>query len=650
MLGLALHRQPDFVDALADDDDARAEATRDELVDEALDTLDWREDDAGRRAGLRRFKRRELLRIGARDVLGFADLDDVGRELSNLADACVEAALRSLEPTLPFAVIGMGRLGGARAVVRVRHRRDVRVRRRRARRLRRRRAARDATRRARSATTTAEGQTFRVDARLRPEGKQGPLARSLDGLRARTTSAGRRRGSSRRSPRRGSSPATPSVGAAFLDLAHDVRVPRPVPRGVAARDPAHEGAHRARAHPARRGPAVPPQARTRLAVRHRVHGAAGAARARRRASRGPRPVDAAARSTRWWASARSRADDADAPRATSYVLCERARNYRYLLTGSPGDCAAGRRRRSREARAHARLHAPPAADAARRVPPGDTAGRACSRRAGLLRPRETIATIVSWDGDEYQAPVRRARGARRRRARRGRRSSCALAPRVRARRRAAAPAASRSSSRGAASTSSASTSTRRCSRPRGRRAPDVEWVRARPRRRSTSAGTFDVVVMAGNVPLFTPPGTQAALVAGCARHVGAGRRARRRLPARPRLRRSPSTTRTARAAGLDARRALRDLGPGRRSRRRRLRRLGPPGLKRPLPPTGLVSDRSRYIVIDHETITDTKELPEEESRRIPTTRGGRGRHRRGEAVGGPRACAGATSAPRCWPC
>jgi SAM-dependent methyltransferase len=31
--------------------------------------------------------------------------------------------------------------------------------------------------------------------------------------------------------------------------------------------------------------------------------------------------------------------------------------------------------------------------------------------------------------------------------------------------------------------------------------------------------TFDAVVMAGNVPLFTPAGTQAALVAGCARHV-----------------------------------------------------------------------------------------------------------------------------------
>jgi hypothetical protein len=33
---------------------------------------------------------------------------------------------------------------------------------------------------------------------------------------------------------------------------------------------------------------------------------------------------------------------------------------------------------------------------------------------------------------------------------------------------------------------------------------------------------FDVVVMAGNVPLFTPPGTQPELVAGAARHVGPG--------------------------------------------------------------------------------------------------------------------------------
>ena len=34
--------------------------------------------------------------------------------------------------------------------------------------------------------------------------------------------------------------------------------------------------------------------------------------------------------------------------------------------------------------------------------------------------------------------------------------------------------------------------------------------------------TFDIVLMAGNVPLFTPPGTQPDLVAGCARHVEPG--------------------------------------------------------------------------------------------------------------------------------
>jgi SAM-dependent methyltransferase len=52
-----------------------------------------------------------------------------------------------------------------------------------------------------------------------------------------------------------------------------------------------------------------------------------------------------------------------------------------------------------------------------------------------------------------------------------------------------------------------------------RLAPDVTWVHADLGALEIGR-TFDVVVLAGNVPLFTPPGTQAALVAGCARHVG----------------------------------------------------------------------------------------------------------------------------------
>lgn len=51
-----------------------------------------------------------------------------------------------------------------------------------------------------------------------------------------------------------------------------------------------------------------------------------------------------------------------------------------------------------------------------------------------------------------------------------------------------------------------------------RRGPEVEWVRA-DLTTFDLGRRFDVVVMAGNVPLFTPPGTQEALVGHVAGHV-----------------------------------------------------------------------------------------------------------------------------------
>lgn len=54
-----------------------------------------------------------------------------------------------------------------------------------------------------------------------------------------------------------------------------------------------------------------------------------------------------------------------------------------------------------------------------------------------------------------------------------------------------------------------------------RRNPEVTWIEADLTQLALGQ-VFDVVVMAGNVPLFTPEGTQAALVAGCARHVAPG--------------------------------------------------------------------------------------------------------------------------------
>lgn len=52
-------------------------------------------------------------------------------------------------------------------------------------------------------------------------------------------------------------------------------------------------------------------------------------------------------------------------------------------------------------------------------------------------------------------------------------------------------------------------------------APHMEWVDSDLAALDLGQ-QFDVVVMAGNVPIFTAPGTQAALVAGVARHVAPG--------------------------------------------------------------------------------------------------------------------------------
>jgi [glutamine synthetase] adenylyltransferase / [glutamine synthetase]-adenylyl-L-tyrosine phosphorylase len=76
---------------------------------------------------LARFRRRQLLRILLRDVLGLATLSNITEELSNLADAILDVAYRGIraefvaqhgEPRLPdgrpcgFSVVSLGKLGG----------------------------------------------------------------------------------------------------------------------------------------------------------------------------------------------------------------------------------------------------------------------------------------------------------------------------------------------------------------------------------------------------------------------------------------------------------------------------------------------------------------------------------------------------------
>ncbi len=179
LLGELLRRNPDMIDSLGDPDALRLRS-RDELVAGTRAALEWRGDTAERWLALKRFTDREGLRVAAHDVLTLIDVHQVEYALTNLAEASLEAAVAELQPQLPFAVIALGRLGGAELsyasdldVVFVYDGSttdDFAV----------------AERLAASLLSSVGGNQphiYDIDADLRPEGKDGPLARSLDGYR-----------------------------------------------------------------------------------------------------------------------------------------------------------------------------------------------------------------------------------------------------------------------------------------------------------------------------------------------------------------------------------------------------------------------------------------------------------------------------------
>jgi len=161
---------------------------------------------------LRYFRRNEIIRIAWRDLCGWADTTETLRDLSELADVCVQAALEIHEYNLMdrfgtprdadgnrqgLVILGMGKLGGrelnyssdidlifafpnegetdgrksianSEFFIRlgqriIRSLNDV----------------------------TADGFVFRVDMRLRPNGDEGPLALSFDAMELYYTTVGR---------------------------------------------------------------------------------------------------------------------------------------------------------------------------------------------------------------------------------------------------------------------------------------------------------------------------------------------------------------------------------------------------------------------------------------------------------------------------
>ncbi|MCM6763467.1 bifunctional [glutamine synthetase] adenylyltransferase/[glutamine synthetase]-adenylyl-L-tyrosine phosphorylase [Rathayibacter sp. ZW T2_19] len=189
-VGELLDRIPESAAWLEDDDDLRPR-TAAQLNEEVRAVL-ARHDTPEAVAGvLRAMRRREVLRTAIGGVLGLSSIEEIARSLTDIISALLGGVLASVRRAsshrpgsdLEFAVIGMGRYGGAELgfgsdadVVYVQRHGSG--------------EPRDAQTYAQHLVAELVRLTedsrlpLDLDADLRPEGKNGPLVRSLDSYRA----------------------------------------------------------------------------------------------------------------------------------------------------------------------------------------------------------------------------------------------------------------------------------------------------------------------------------------------------------------------------------------------------------------------------------------------------------------------------------
>jgi glutamate-ammonia-ligase adenylyltransferase len=172
LLGDLLVRHPDIVPLLGDDAEGLRARTPAELRSAARGAVGWR-DAEDRRQALKRFTDREGLRIGAGDLLGALSTREVGAALSDLATTAVDTAIDAVG--IPgLAVVALGRFGAGE----MSYPSDLDV------------VfvcppdAQPAAERAALALLrfldAGPGPLYTVDVDLRPEGRDGPLVRTLD--------------------------------------------------------------------------------------------------------------------------------------------------------------------------------------------------------------------------------------------------------------------------------------------------------------------------------------------------------------------------------------------------------------------------------------------------------------------------------------
>ncbi len=110
-----LLKSPDAVNFLATEESLMPKSEN-ELLDEALATADRYDDPAEAVLALRAMRRRELFKISASDILGLTEIETVGNQLAAVATATISGTLSAIvkhTPNAPkFSIIAMGRYGG----------------------------------------------------------------------------------------------------------------------------------------------------------------------------------------------------------------------------------------------------------------------------------------------------------------------------------------------------------------------------------------------------------------------------------------------------------------------------------------------------------------------------------------------------------
>jgi [glutamine synthetase] adenylyltransferase / [glutamine synthetase]-adenylyl-L-tyrosine phosphorylase len=208
----AMLKEPSYVDWLSRPETLENSKSKDMLMRDFYEMAGEEFQSNNIFSALRKFKKREYIRIGLRDLLGKVEFQETVEDISNLADVCLQAAYEHADRELrkkfggpayqdangdwqesEFAILGMGKLGGSE----LNYSSDIDL-------IYIYTSSQGETRPAEKSDTslrsisnheyftklaleiskslneiTSDGNVFRVDLELRPDGKSGEIVNSL---------------------------------------------------------------------------------------------------------------------------------------------------------------------------------------------------------------------------------------------------------------------------------------------------------------------------------------------------------------------------------------------------------------------------------------------------------------------------------------